>query len=74
MADDIERYLAHMDMLETSRIQQIRQQLTGVSATQCEECGAPVPAERRRLIPGVKKCVGCQEVQEIKGRQYRRWQ
>ena len=38
MADDIERYLAHMDMLETSRIQQIRQQLTGVSATQCEDC------------------------------------
>lgn len=74
MADDIERYLAHMDMLETSRIQQIRQQLTGVSATQCEECGAPVPVERRRLIPGVRKCVGCQEVQEIKGRQYRRWQ
>lgn len=74
MADDIERYLAHMDMLETSRIQQIRQQLTGVSATQCEECGAPVPAERRRLIPGVRKCVGCQEVQKIKGRQYRRWQ
>lgn len=74
MADDIERYLTHMDMLETSRIQQIRQQLTGVSATQCEECGAPVPAERRRLIPGVRKCVGCQEVQEIKGRQYRRWQ
>ena len=74
MAEDIERYLAHMDMLETSRIQQIRQQLTGVSATQCEECGAPVPAERRRLIPGVRKCVGCQEVQEIKGRQYRRWQ
>lgn len=74
MADDIERYQAHMDMLETNRIQQIRQQLTGGSATQCEECGAPVPAERRRLIPGVKKCVGCQEVQEIKGRQYRRWQ
>ena len=74
MADDIERYQAHMDMLEAARIQQIRQQLTGVSALQCEECGAPVPAERRRLIPGVKKCVGCQEVQEIKGRQYRRWQ
>lgn len=74
MADDIERYQAHMDMLETNRIQQIRQQLTGVSVTQCEECGAPVPAERRRLIPGVRKCVGCQEVEEIKGRQYRRWQ
>lgn len=73
MADDIERYQPHMDMLETNRIQQIRQQLTGVSATQCEECGAPVPAERRRLIPGVRKCVGCQEVEEIKGRQYRRW-
>ncbi|ENU3103985.1 TPA: hypothetical protein ACHJ6T_004903 [Escherichia coli] len=26
------------------------------------------------MIPGVRKCVGCQEVQEIQARHYRRWQ
>lgn len=74
MADDIERFQVWQDMMETNRIQQIRQKLTGVSALFCEECGASVPKERRQLIPGVRKCVGCQEVEEIQARQYRRWQ
>lgn len=59
MADEIERFQSHQAMLEADRIQRIRQQLTGISALFCDDCGAPVPAERRRLIPGVRKCVGC---------------
>ena len=74
MADEIERFQSHQAMLEADRIQRIRQQLTGISALFCDDCGAPVPAERRRLIPGVRKCVWCQEVQEIQARHYRRWQ
>ena len=74
MADEIERFQSHQAMLEADRIQRIRQQLTGISALFCDDCGAPVPAERRRLIPGVRKCVGGQEVQEIRTRHYRRWQ
>lgn len=74
MADEIERFQSHQAMLEADRIQRIRQQLTGISALFCDDCGAPVPAERRRLIPGVRKYVGCQEVQEIQARHYRRWQ
>ena len=74
MADEIERFQSHQAMLEADRIQRIRQQLPGSSARCCEACGAAATAERRRLIPGVRKCVGCQEVQEIQARHYRRWQ
>ncbi|ECR1918923.1 TraR/DksA C4-type zinc finger protein [Salmonella enterica] len=72
MTDEIERFQSHLAMLEADCIQRIRQQLTGISALFCDDCGAPVPAERRRLIPGVRKCVGCRAVEEMLSRQYRR--
>ncbi|EHA9278317.1 conjugal transfer protein TraR, partial [Salmonella enterica subsp. enterica serovar Shubra] len=65
MTDEIERFQSHLAMLEADCIQRIRQQLTGISALFCDDCGAPVPAERRRLIPGGRKCVGCREVEEM---------
>ena len=27
----------------------------------CEECDAPIPAARRKAVPGVRLCVACQE-------------
>ena len=33
---------------------------SGESATHCEECGVAVPDARRKAIPGVRLCVGCQ--------------
>ena len=32
----------------------------GESATHCEECGEPIPAARRKALPGVRRCVPCQ--------------
>jgi len=32
----------------------------GESLTHCEECGAEIPAARRRALPGVRLCVNCQ--------------
>ena len=32
----------------------------GESRTNCEECGAIIPAARRAAIPGVRLCVKCQ--------------
>ncbi|MBI5550316.1 MAG: DksA/TraR family C4-type zinc finger protein [Desulfobacterales bacterium] len=32
----------------------------GASLTHCEACGAEIPAARRKAIPGVRLCVGCQ--------------
>jgi phage/conjugal plasmid C-4 type zinc finger TraR family protein len=43
-------------------IQRARAQLpSGKSRTRCEECDAPIPAARRKALPGVKLCVPCQE-------------
>jgi len=33
----------------------------GESLEQCEECGNDIPAARRRALPGVRRCVPCQE-------------
>ena len=32
----------------------------GESATHCEDCGEPIPAARRRALPGTRTCVPCQ--------------
>ncbi len=34
---------------------------TGPSLSQCEECGAAIPADRQIAIPSVRLCVTCQE-------------
>ena len=37
---------------------------TGPGRKRCEECDAPIPAARRKAIPGVRLCVPCQEVHD----------
>lgn len=32
----------------------------GDSLEACAECGEPIPAARRKALPGVRHCVGCQ--------------
>lgn len=32
----------------------------GDSLTHCEDCGEAIPENRRRAVPGVRRCVGCQ--------------
>ena len=34
---------------------------SGESLSHCEECGQEIPAARRAAVPGVRRCVGCQE-------------
>ncbi len=34
---------------------------TGKSLTHCQECGAAIPSARRKILPGVRFCVVCQE-------------
>lgn len=33
----------------------------GESLSHCEECGESIPEARRNALPGVRKCIGCQE-------------
>ena len=46
-------------------VQRARSQLPkGDSLSECEECGADIPAPRRRAVPGVRLCVDCQEAED----------
>jgi phage/conjugal plasmid C-4 type zinc finger TraR family protein len=41
----------------------------GESLTHCEECGEAISEARRKAMPGVRTCVGCQS--ELESRQKR---
>jgi phage/conjugal plasmid C-4 type zinc finger TraR family protein len=44
-----------------SGVQLARSRLSmGESSTHCEECGMAIPEARRKALPGVRFCVGCQ--------------
>jgi len=34
---------------------------SGPGASHCEECDEPIPAARRKALPGVRLCVSCQD-------------
>ena len=36
----------------------------GESASECDECGEPIPQARRRALPGVRTCIACQSVRD----------
>ena len=41
-----------------------RRLASGPGLERCEECDAPIPAERRRAVPGVRLCVACQDARD----------
>ena len=43
-------------------VEQARSRLPkGESLTHCEECGESIPEARRLAVPGVRRCIECQE-------------
>ena len=58
-----------IDATVDDAVQRARQQLRkGPGLTHCEECDAPIPAARRKAVPGVRLCVACQEAQDAEQR------
>ena len=55
MKDLLQTYLADKDNRARSRLPQ------GESALECDECGTPIPEAWRKVVPGVRLCVSCQE-------------
>ena len=54
-----------IDATVNDGVQRARQQLRkGPGLMHCEECDAPIPAARRKAVPGVRLCVACQHVQD----------
>lgn len=46
-------------------LEKARARLTkGESAKVCEECGEPIPEQRRVAVPGVQLCIACQRLEE----------
>jgi phage/conjugal plasmid C-4 type zinc finger TraR family protein len=44
---------------------EVRSRITqGEGRTECEDCGAAIPEARRRAVPGVRRCVRCQEAED----------
>ncbi len=37
---------------------------SGPGRKRCEECDAPIPAARRKAVPGVRLCITCQELRD----------
>ncbi|HBX36239.1 MAG TPA: molecular chaperone DnaK [Pseudohongiella sp.] len=65
----IEQRLA--DNLEAQR-RKSQQSAGRESATECEECGAPIPELRRLASPGCRYCIACQQALETHQKQYNR--
>ncbi len=42
----------------------------GTGLSHCEDCGAPIPEARRRAVPGVRRCVACQEAADREERHH----
>jgi phage/conjugal plasmid C-4 type zinc finger TraR family protein len=38
----------------------------GESRSECEDCGEAIPEARRRAVPGVTRCVACQEMEDAR--------
>ena len=54
-----------IDATVDDAIKRARSQLPkGPSLKRCEECDAPIPAARRKALPGVRLCVPCQEAHD----------
>lgn len=54
-----------IDASLADEIKRARGQLPqGESASECDDCGAAIPEARRQAIPGVRRCVACQEAED----------
>ncbi len=36
----------------------------GESLAECEDCGITIPEARRQAVPGVRRCIDCQEAED----------
>lgn len=54
-----------IDATIEDEVRRVRSRLrSGGSARTCEECGGPIPEARRAAVPGVRKCLACQELED----------
>lgn len=66
MVDVVDLATAEIAAFNSTALAECRKQrhLALRSHRKCAICGAPIPPERRKAVPGVKLCVDCQEEAE----------
>jgi phage/conjugal plasmid C-4 type zinc finger TraR family protein len=48
-------------------VNQVRSRIGhGNSARECVACGTPIPEARRAAVPGVQRCIACQEEEDAR--------
>lgn len=58
-----------IDQSVADAVEHARLALTGgVGRLDCEDCGEPIPEARREAVPGVRRCVACQEQHDADAR------
>lgn len=61
----------HLNMNAIANVQKkLAKQAAQPSAEFCEDCGEDIPQARRDVIPGVQKCIHCQEVLDKRKKLY----
>ncbi|CAM4055391.1 TraR/DksA C4-type zinc finger protein [Xenorhabdus thuongxuanensis] len=71
MSREIDRACEHAAEILERRIAAHVNRPVSVSAFGCEDCGRPIPTQRRMIIAGVTRCATCQDVFELKQQHYR---
>ncbi len=57
-----------IDATVKDAIKRARSQLpNGPGLIRCEDCDEPIPEARRAAVPGVRRCVACQEQVDSEG-------
>jgi phage/conjugal plasmid C-4 type zinc finger TraR family protein len=53
----------HMNAIADIR-QKLSKQTQQVSLSECQDCGEDIPPARQQAVPGVQRCVFCQQAHE----------
>lgn len=59
--DAVDETEARLDFARANLSAQIRARVAPSGALECDDCGEPIPEERRRAAPFATRCVECQE-------------
>lgn len=67
--DNLDR-AQQFEEMERNRALSKRTKTTGVSSIFCEDCEQPILEARRNAIPGVTRCISCQQEAELRAKRY----
>jgi len=70
LADTIDMAQERQALMLEKQIAHARPAITQTSALFCIECEAAIPTARRIAIPGVSRCMACQEIAEAQQRHF----